>query len=69
MYIWNWINAVNASRVVTGRDLYQTKFLWDGNVPPKNIENIPVHTTLIKKKIKFSSYIRKFRVEQLQSHI
>ncbi len=23
---------------------------------------------LIKKKIKFSSYIRKFRVEQLQSH-
>jgi hypothetical protein len=29
---------------------------------------IPVFT-LIKKKIKFSSYIRKFRVEQLQSHI
>jgi len=24
---------------------------------------------LIKKKIKFSSYIEKFRVEQLQSHI
>ncbi len=24
---------------------------------------------LIKKKMKFSSYIRKFRVEQLQSHI
>jgi hypothetical protein len=24
---------------------------------------------LIKKKIKFTSYIRKFRVEQLQSHI
>jgi hypothetical protein len=24
---------------------------------------------LIKKKIKFYSYIRKFRVEQLQSHI
>jgi hypothetical protein len=23
----------------------------------------------IKKKIKFSSYIRKFRMEQLQSHI
>jgi hypothetical protein len=44
MYIWNWINAVNASRVVTGRDLSQTKVLWDGYVPPKNIENIPVHT-------------------------
>jgi hypothetical protein len=26
-------------------------------------------STLIKKKIKFSSYIGKFRVEQLQSHI
>jgi hypothetical protein len=25
--------------------------------------------TLIKNKIKFFSYIRKFRVEQLQSHI
>ncbi len=25
--------------------------------------------TLIKKKIRFSSYIRKFRMEQLQSHI
>ncbi len=25
--------------------------------------------TLIKNKIKFSSHIRKFRVEQLQSHI
>jgi hypothetical protein len=25
--------------------------------------------TLIKKKIKFSSYIRKFRMKQLQSHI
>jgi hypothetical protein len=24
--------------------------------------------TLIKKKIKFSAYLRKFRVEQLQSH-
>ncbi len=29
----------------------------------------PWLSTLIKKKIKFSSYIRKFRVEQLQSHI
>ncbi len=27
------------------------------------------YCTLIKKKIKFSSYIRKFRMEQLQSHI
>jgi hypothetical protein len=28
-----------------------------------------VLATLIKNKIKFSSYIGKFRVEQLQSHI
>ncbi len=27
------------------------------------------HPTLIKKKRKFSSYMRKFRMEQLQSHI
>ena len=27
------------------------------------------HATLIKKETKFSSYIRKFRMEQLQSHI
>ncbi len=28
-----------------------------------------MYTALIKKKIKFSSYIRKFRMEQLQSHL
>jgi hypothetical protein len=32
-------------------------------------EPVIFFTTLIKKKIKFSSYIRKFRREQLQSHI
>ncbi len=32
-------------------------------------KDICYSTTLIKKKIKFSSYMRKFRVEQLQSHI
>jgi hypothetical protein len=31
--------------------------------------SVELTSTLIKKKIKFSSYIRKFRVEQLQSHI
>ncbi len=30
------------------------------------IRKMKVYPTLIKKKIKFSSYIRKFRVEQLQ---
>jgi hypothetical protein len=29
----------------------------------------PGRNTLIKKNIKFSSHIRKFRLEQLQSHI
>ncbi len=33
----------------------------------KDKTNVMYHTD--KKKIKFSSYIRKFRVEQLQSHI
>jgi hypothetical protein len=43
------------------------------SVPSPRVVNILCsilkNTTLIKKKIKFSSYIRKFRVEQLQSHI
>ncbi len=34
-----------------------------------NIEGSMQLGTLIKKKIKFSSYIRKFRREQLQRHI
>ncbi len=38
-------------------------------IPPASNGPISVRHTLIKKKIKFSSYIRKFRVEQLQSHI
>jgi len=33
------------------------------------ISSLHVLPTLIKKKIKFSSYIRKFRMEQLQSHM
>ncbi len=36
----------------------------DGQEPPV----LAAVTTMKKKKIKFSSYIRKFRVEQLQSH-
>ncbi len=35
---------------------------WQG------ICTLPLYSTLIKKKIKFSSYVGKFRVEQLQSH-
>jgi hypothetical protein len=36
---------------------------------PLNISmTVIVNNTLIKKKIKISSYIREFRVEQLQSH-
>jgi hypothetical protein len=46
------------------------------NTPILGIKGIrrllfPQHflTTLIKMKLKFSSYIRKFRMEQLHSHI
>ncbi len=37
----------------------------------KNLHNShkKLHSTLIKNKIKFSSYIRKFGIERLQSHI
>ena len=35
----------------------------------RTLREEPVVATLIKKKIKFSSYIGKLRVEQLQSHI
>ena len=34
----------------------------------RQLYGFQILTALIKKKIKFSSYIRKFRVEQLQSH-
>jgi hypothetical protein len=35
----------------------------------RGIEGVNKVRTLIKKKIKFSSDIRKFRMEQLQSHM
>ncbi len=34
-----------------------------------NVLALHIHYTMIKKKRKFSSYIRKFIIEQLQSHI
>jgi hypothetical protein len=40
-----------------------------GEKAGKGLEKNGQVTTLIKKKIKFSSYVRKFTVEQLQSHI
>jgi hypothetical protein len=33
------------------------------------LSHLDGYTTLIKKKIKFSSYMRKFRRQRLQSHI
>jgi hypothetical protein len=41
------------------------------NVGPMGVESglLRGKCTLIKKKFKFLSYIRKFRMEQLQSHI
>jgi hypothetical protein len=45
-------------------------YLSGVSIPQVSLQNICTYT-LIKKKIRFSSYtcIRKFRVEQLQSHI
>ncbi len=37
--------------------------------PPPTLPSLPATVALIKKKIKFSSSTRKFRVEQSQSHI
>jgi hypothetical protein len=34
-----------------------------------HVAGVPQYGARIKKKMKFSSYIRKFRVKQLQSHI
>jgi hypothetical protein len=42
-------------------------FGWGESV--EGVQEYSLSPTLIKKKIKFSSYIRKFRREQLQSHI
>jgi hypothetical protein len=44
--------------------------LQDGaGSPQSDLPGKVLEATLIKKKINFSSYMRKFRVEQLQSHI
>jgi hypothetical protein len=44
--------------------------LQDGaGSPQSDLSGKVLEATLIKKKINFSSYMRKFRVEQLQSHI
>ncbi len=50
------LGSITASSDTVESEGRQTKQCW-------------ISYTLIKKKIKFSSYIGKFRVEQLQSHI
>ncbi len=52
-------------QVLTGIELMST---WSGERHSNQRASKP-DTTLLKKKIKLSSYIRKFRMEQLQSHI
>jgi hypothetical protein len=41
----------------------------DGGAVQAQADHGEYISTLIKRKVKFSSYIGKFRVEQLQSHI
>jgi hypothetical protein len=50
-------------KVIEGLPRMKDTLLAEENYFPNNCAR-----TLIKKKIKFSSYVRKFRVEQLQSH-
>ncbi len=56
----------------TGIPVSRPEMLSDGEKSSSTRSETPqasTHITLIKKKIKFSSYIRKFRMEQLQSHV
>ncbi len=49
------------------KGMQRTKMDWVSDNRTRRTR--PALSTLMKKKIKFSSYIRKFRMEQLQSHI
>ncbi len=42
---------------------------WAGTATPPGEAPEGIDYALIKKKIKFSSYVRKFRIEQSQNHI
>jgi hypothetical protein len=71
---WQRISPAVIRRVATScRPTSGLRVTRSGAQSPKHVRRaFPVTQldyTLIKKKIKFSSYIRKFRVEQLQSHI
>ncbi len=51
------------------RDYLQPSLVWNPSFMLKERSCTVDIPTLMKKKIKFSSYIRKFGVEQVQSHI
>jgi hypothetical protein len=52
-------------RSFAGTDPY---FKWTSGYGPV-IQDLDLVTTMIKKKIKFFSYLRKFRMKQLQRHM
>jgi hypothetical protein len=66
-------SAANVCLIEVSLSSYNVFLRWTGTCVGLESESTPPtrlsHITLIKKKIKFSSFIRKFRWERLQSHI
>jgi hypothetical protein len=72
MYTVPWLKHTGPQNILTRRLFTEShgRFCWEA-VTVGNKENPPLWklSALIKKKRKFSSYIRKFRRDRLQSHI
>ncbi len=60
-FSFNWHNLAKIAGVCPQRN--------PNPIIRESLQRFCLETTLINKKIKFSSYVRKFKMEQLQSHI